>query len=287
MTIVPYLKIIRLSNAAMASGAVFLGSWISSAPLLPINSIILAAVAFFATAFGNIINDLIDIESDRINHPSRPLPQGDIKPVHALCFGLFTAAAALFGAFYVKPLYGIATLVPLLLLVCYALFFKGTPLFGNILVSLLVAYAILFGSLEAPRINHLVIPSVSAMLLNLSREIVKDIQDVSGDQSSGIVTTAILPDTLLKWLLYCQSLLSALLLYVPFILGHFGFIFVGCVTVFTVPLHLKCFIILIKKDWTLQGARLSTLYKLEMLSGLAALAADHIIRVYSGLNLSG
>src|SRR5216117_1412992 len=51
-----------------------------------------AAAAFF-TAGGNALNDLYDRETDRVNHPKRPLPSGQLR--------LETAKAFIVAAFFV------------------------------------------------------------------------------------------------------------------------------------------------------------------------------------------
>ncbi len=260
----------------MASGAVYLGVWISSAPLSLLRSTILAAVAACATGFGNVINDVIDIDSDRISHPDRPLPSGQLSTANALVYGIVLAVLALTGAFFVGSRFGIATLIPLLLLTLYAIRLKGTPLAGNLIISLLVAYALIFGSIGAPKVHQLFIPAVLAMLLNFSREIVKDLQDDRGDRAAGIITSAALPHPLLRRILYVCSGVYALLLFVPFLLGHFGILYVLIVAIAAVPLHIRRLVLLHRPDWNTRTAVLSLLLKIEMFSGLFALAIDRI-----------
>ena len=84
-----YLTIIRPPNVVMAAGAVFLGAWIGSSDL-PFGSIsILAVVAACATSFGNVINDILDVKTDLINHPDRPIPTGRMSCTEAKIYSSF------------------------------------------------------------------------------------------------------------------------------------------------------------------------------------------------------
>jgi 4-hydroxybenzoate polyprenyltransferase len=92
----------------------------------------------------------------------------------------------------------------LIVLTFYSLFLKGIPLIGNIVVASLVAYSILFGAINADGFKTLIIPALLAFLLNLSREIIKDIQDEKGDRATQVFTSAKLPSLLLKTLIYSR-----------------------------------------------------------------------------------
>lgn len=280
MKSIAFVEMTRPLNALMAAGAVCLGAWISSSPLTCFQRFLLATVAFLATGFGNTINDIMDIETDRVSHPSRPLPRGTFSVKDALIFACVISLSALFCAFFVGLRFGFATLVPLLLLTAYALFIKGVPLTGNLLVSLLAAYALVFGSLSAPCLHYLYIPALLAMLLNFCREIVKDIQDRAGDLSADIFTSAALSHSLLKKIILVISILYALLLFLPFFLGHFGIVYAAFVSATCVPAMFYRLFLLRKRVWETRLPHISALLKVEMLFGLCALSAD---RLFSSL----
>jgi geranylgeranylglycerol-phosphate geranylgeranyltransferase len=166
--------------------------------------------------------------------------------------------------------------VPLLILTLYAFRLKGTPLAGNVMVSALVAYALLFGSLGAPHFTHLLIPAVLAMLLNFCREIIKDVQDAPGDRAAGISTTAVLGEKAVRRIIYGCSIVYFALLFVPALLGHFGIVYAGVVAATALPLSFLRLRKLHRPDWPTQCASISTLLKIEMLAGLLALAIDRL-----------
>lgn len=276
MPILPYLKILRIQNAAMATGAVFLGAWIGESPLPLHKTTQLAFAALLSTGFGNVVNDIFDIETDRISHPQRPLPQGVISSFAAGVYALVLAALALFIAFSVAPVFGVATLLPLVLLLLYAVRLKGTPLAGNVIVSLLVAYALLFGALTAPYLNRLFVPALLAMLLNFTREIIKDIEDETGDREAGIMTSATLSGNILSTLIYFCSTVYLLLLFVPVQTGVCGTVYSVTIVIVALPLHVYRLSVVLRKQWLQKTALMSRLIKYEMLAGLCALSLDHL-----------
>lgn len=275
MTIsLPYLKIIRPQNALLAGIAVALGFWLghSALPASSLALLIIAAAA--ATGFGNVVNDLKDIATDSISHPDRPLPRGEISISIARIYAGALGFTALLSSLIVSPVHGAATAIPLVLLVIYAQFLKGTPLAGNIVVSLLVAYALLFGSLKTTLFAHLVIPALLAFLLNLSREIVKDLEDAPGDRAAGIITTASLSTAAINTVIFAASGAYLLLLFTPFFLNHFGIRYVIICGAIIVPLQI-CWVALFAGNKP-RLSLVSLLIKLEMAVGLLAIALDRI-----------
>lgn len=286
MKILHYLTILRPVNGIMAAGAVWLGAWISSARLTALSVSILSAAAFLSTGFGNVINDIIDWKTDQISHADRPIPSGIISVRAAVFYSVLLGGYAPLLAFMVAPLYGFATLVPVFTLILYATFLKGTPLVGNLLVALLVAYALLFGSLEAPDFNHLLLPALLAMLLNLSREIIKDIQDIAGDTAAGIRTTAALAPATLRTILFLISIAYLLLVFLPFCLGHFGIPYLIVVAAGSLPLHGMRLRYMFRKRWGDYCQKMSLFLKLEMLLGLAALGVDRLCDIIATTRLT-
>jgi len=272
----PYLKIARLNNALMTGVAVALGFWLSRSTM-PRPALFLLIIAGISVAsFGNVINDLLDIATDRISHRDRPLPKNDLSIDNARIFAAYLTITSLGSAAFISMTHLAATALPLLFLVIYARFLKATPLAGNIVISLLVGYAILYGAFGAPAFNTLLIPAVLAFLLNLVREIIKDIQDGPGDRAAGIVTTAALSDTTIKAIIYGANAVYLILLFAPWALGHFGRFYAGTCAILILPLQVLWLIIFSKKTCREKLPFLSLLIKLEMAAGLFALAADRI-----------
>lgn len=145
------------------------------------------AAALIAGA-GNALNDVADLEIDRINRPQRPLPAGHLSLRAALVQSLVLALAGIGIALWQKPALGAVALLVVALLTLYDLWLKRTALWGNLLVSALAAAAFPFGALAAGQLGRAWIPAGFAFLYHLGREIVKDIEDVEGDRAQGART---------------------------------------------------------------------------------------------------
>ncbi|MCK4529793.1 MAG: UbiA family prenyltransferase, partial [Candidatus Marinimicrobia bacterium] len=76
LNIKPYLKLARPANLGLVSFVTLITSSFFS-PFPSIWRLLLTIICVtFITAAGNALNDMCDIEIDRINKPNRPLPSG-------------------------------------------------------------------------------------------------------------------------------------------------------------------------------------------------------------------
>jgi geranylgeranylglycerol-phosphate geranylgeranyltransferase len=268
----------RLKNVILSAAGTMLGYWLSRESTDAVQALVLVGATATATGFGNTINDINDIEGDRISHPHRPLPSRLIPPRCAALFAVILGAAATALGFAVSMVHGVAVVVPLVALAVYTFRLKATPLLGNIMVALLVAFAVLFGGLNAPGLSRLYLPAALAFLLNLTREIVKDVQDERGDRAVGATTSAVLAPRLQHGLIGTFSLAYLGALFLPTVLGHFGMTYATICLVVIVPIHLYRSLLYFRSDATDRLGRISLLLKIEMACGLAALAADELVR---------
>jgi 4-hydroxybenzoate polyprenyltransferase len=164
------------------------------------------------TASGYIINDIYDIETDRINKPDKRIIDVHLSLSAAwkIYFSMILTGALI--SFYLAVqrndlFYWFIYPVAVFLLFGYSRWFKGIPYLGNILVSLFCAAVpgIFFLS-EASVLKELKIRDLTsflplhtlllsyvkfAFLTNLYREIVKDLQDETGDKLANIQTAAV------------------------------------------------------------------------------------------------
>ena len=151
----------------------------------------------------NALNDYVDIDIDRTNRPDRPLPSGSIKLESAKrgiqITGLISAISlVLAGYISTTRISGLSDWLPSLVIWSFALVLlfnyesnsrfsykmkdKGLP--GNIAISLSVGLVIIFGaaSVSKPLDARSWTVFLIGFLYNLSREIVKDIEDIEGDE---------------------------------------------------------------------------------------------------------
>jgi geranylgeranylglycerol-phosphate geranylgeranyltransferase len=192
MTFPGLVAVMRPVNSLVAGLAAIVGYIVATGTLQPI-SLLLAPIVFSITAAGNIFNDLCDLEIDRMNRPERPLPSGRVTPEAAgvLATTLFISGLVL-SIFAGLPCVIIAVANSLLLLV-YARTLKRTVLWGNAAVSYLSASIFPFGGALAglPAMVRTLPLAGLTFLAMLSRELLKDAEDVPGDSAAGARTMAV------------------------------------------------------------------------------------------------
>jgi 4-hydroxybenzoate polyprenyltransferase len=88
------------SGAATAAGAAPREPWTTDLLVYPVIGLVMAAVL---NAASNALNQIYDLEIDRINKPKRPLPSERLSLQEAWTFTLVTYVVALVLAWFVEP----------------------------------------------------------------------------------------------------------------------------------------------------------------------------------------
>jgi 4-hydroxybenzoate polyprenyltransferase len=175
---------------------------------LGITLLIVATICIAAA--GNIINDINDIETDFVNKPDKIIIGNAISEKTAYTLFIILNITGVGVGFYLSHLVGKAPFFILFILISallyvYATHLKRTLLIGNLVVSLLVAMSLLIvGVFELlpvmtalNRLTQIIFLKVIfdyalfAFIINLLREIAKDIEDVDGDYKAGMNTLPI------------------------------------------------------------------------------------------------
>jgi geranylgeranylglycerol-phosphate geranylgeranyltransferase len=192
MTPAGLLAITRPVNSAVAGVAALLGYIVATGGFAPV-SLILFPIVFAITAAGNVYNDLCDLEIDRINRPGRPLPSGQVTPRAAGTLAMALFAAGLLLSIPAGLPCVIISVANSLLLLLYARTLKRTVLWGNVAVSYLSASIYPFGGALAgvPAMVQTLPLAGITFLAMLSRELLKDAEDVPGDSAAGARTVPI------------------------------------------------------------------------------------------------
>jgi geranylgeranylglycerol-phosphate geranylgeranyltransferase len=232
------------------------------------------------TAAANAVNDYFDHDIDLINRPNRPLPHGDIEPTEALYFAL---SLFILGVFF-SYLINIETLICAgtfsLLLICYSARWKRMVLIGNIVVSLATAFAFLYGGFAVKAIEKALFPALFAFLMHFGREIIKDMEDIVGDQQNGAVTFPIrYGNRAAKIMVTAFYVILMAITYLPYVLGLYGRVYVMIVSL-GVNTVLLWSIISLWHDASRRNLRLmSAVIKADMFIGLAAIYAGRWQRI--------
>lgn len=268
-----YISLIRPINFFITAIVVIVSGIISS--LIEINwlQLILAGIsAGLTAAAGNVINDFYDIDIDKIVHKKRPLVTGRISRKEALVFYTFLLlASALISYFISLQLLAIVTLASLLLFL-YSYKLRRFLLIGNIVISFLTGLAFIYGGVAVGNPNLAVVPAAFAFLINLIREIIKDIEDKEGDLEKGLISFPI------RFGIKKSKIFIAIISLVLFLSTMFPFFYhyYRIEYFIIVMLVVNPIIVLINKklfttDSTENLRRISSLLKLNMLVGLIAI----------------
>jgi geranylgeranylglycerol-phosphate geranylgeranyltransferase len=222
-TILSLFKILRPLNGFIAALSVYLGAYLGSSPFLwdDINLFLTSLSLFLLVGFGNIHNDICDIEIDKINRPDRFLVRTDEKKIplfYAQITMILCAFVAIILAFLVNLSIGVQSLLILVMLWIYNTQFKKKLLIGNFCVAFLCAWALIITHPFSVSLMQ-IFGFIFAFLSTLWREIVKDAEDISGDQEAkartfpivfGDKATRILTQFIGLLILFCSALPSLL-----------------------------------------------------------------------------
>ncbi len=235
----------RAGNSTTGVLGVFLGSMLALGGLpegwLAWITLLQAVSVWSFMCSWNALNDYLDLDIDRVNRPSRPLPSGAISEASAkrgialmMAVSLLSIAGAMSIARGLEG--GIEGWYPALVIWLGALFLltnyestgsyslrlkeRGIP--GNIAISLSVGMVVLFGAAGVfePYNERAWAMFAVGVLYNLAREIVKDIEDMEGDEGRNTYAMRVGSEKArtVAWILLLLTLASLLL---PFGIGVF------------------------------------------------------------------
>lgn len=187
--IISILSITRPINVLITFAVVIVATIICSDSFKWSAEIFLAGLsAAIVAGGGNIINDYFDYEIDKINKPNRLLPLGLITRIEALSFYFVLSLLSILLSINISVEAFIIVSATNALLYFYSAAFKKIPLLGNLVVATCTALAFIYGGVVAGNIYAAIIPAVFALLVNLIREIIKDIEDIDGDKKNQLET---------------------------------------------------------------------------------------------------
>ena len=178
------LRLVRWPNALIAAAGVLVGAWWADGDPLAPAPLLAAACAIALTCLANAANDAHDREIDRIAHPERPLPAGDLRPATAWWVAALAALAALLLAVAVGGAVLLATPAVVLLMLAYTPWIKPLGLPGNLVVALLASLPFLYGGWSAGNGRPTLALVAIAAPLHLVREIAKDLDDAGADRGT-------------------------------------------------------------------------------------------------------
>ncbi len=280
----PWWRLTRFEHALLYSIAVLLGELFSFCPLPNFPILICSLlIPIFAEMGAFALNDFVDIETDIINKKNRPIVKGEIKLRHAFKASVLFLCFSIALSFLISKVIAIFTLVLVCLAIAYNFLLKRLPFIGNVYIAFTMASPFLFGNLVVcSKLSYLNISlALTAFLVGLAREIIKDIEDVKGDEKVGMKTLPLLvgkkPSAILAIAFYLFALYPSYLIYSsisalhPHVLSIFLILF-GYAIGLIGPIILMLYWMLKDKEEILKRTRIISLFGIAcVLLGLALL----------------
>lgn len=263
-----------------------------------IHFLLLIISTLLIAAAGNIINDYFDINIDEINKPKKRVIDKFIKRRWAIMLHILFSIAGVLIGFYIDfqtPVFwlGLSNFGCVLLLFGYSISLKKKLLVGNILISLLTAWVVLvcflvyYRSLNCPAcepyfwqayLNRFIRISFLytgfAFVTSLIREVIKDMEDMDGDDRYGCETMPLtwgVPATkvfVAVWLVVLIGMIGIVQFYILQLGWYWSALY--CITLIILPL-----VWILRRLFTAQVStdyhRLSNAIKLVMLMGMLSL----------------
>ncbi|RTY88659.1 prenyltransferase [Flavobacterium sp. RSP15] len=215
-SVIPFFKLIRYQNLLMLAFMQFVFRY----GFLQVQNISLAlsdwqyGLLILSTALiaagGYVINDIYDQKTDSVNKPNAANVGKTISEIQAYNLYIWLTSSGVMIGFYLsnvirKPGFASIFILVAATLYLYATSLKQMMLIGNIIVASLLSFSVIiigvFDLFPATTINNqqqmglffsiLIDYAIFAFMINLLREIVKDIEDTDGDYNQGMSTLPI------------------------------------------------------------------------------------------------
>lgn len=189
------LELIRPANCVMIGFAVIVGLFVSKPPEVKVVQGALGFLTgFFICAYSMSVNDIYDIEVDKVNRPDRPIPSGRVPTQTAVRLSLLVLMAGVAAS--VLSLNAAAVGIALLYAFLSWLYnnrAKQTGLPGNLIVASSLAIPFIYGGVISGGSltrSLLLMMALTSFFSGVGREVVKAMADVEGDAMRGINSLA-------------------------------------------------------------------------------------------------
>lgn len=310
------LKLLRINNIAFIALFQVIIRYCLILPVLRIHDLepmlsdlhfaMLVIATMLIAAGGNVINDYFDVITDKINRPDRMVVDKHLDRRMAILIHVVLTLIGVFIGLYFAFIFhneNQALLfigVPILLWF-YSTTFKKQMLVGNLIIAMLTALtALLVVSVEFAALAHYKGAHITestackqawfvtsafafyAFITNLTREIVKDMEDVEGDKAIGCRTLPIEMGTRYsKIVVTMLQIFMLTTIFLGFLAAEPRFFSFAeglpPVIVITIPIIVSI-VLLAKASTSRHYHNISTLYKFIMLLGALSLVYLYFIK---------
>jgi len=276
------LHILRFHNLILGALAVIISGYLLSFPL-NLLTIYCMLIVMIAMAIAYIMNDYIDIESDKINHPNRPLATNNLSQKHIfyIISILLIVLLVLISNINSHALQFLLLIIfPLTII--YNVYLKSIPLIGTFVTSILLGSIFIFSEIVFNNSNHiLVLPFILCAAFNFLREMIKDMHDYAGDLSNNYYTAPVyFGKSIMNKIIIIYSFCLMLICLMPYFVFqlHISFL-LFLIIIIEIPLLYSVFL-LIKFPNKTTYKYLSDLLKYLCLGGLLIIVLTKNSNIY-------
>lgn len=189
------LDLIRPVNCAMIGFAVIVGAYVSKpASVSPLELALGFLTGFLICAYSMAVNDIYDVEVDKVNTPERPLPSGRLSLSGASRISIVALLAGVScSVLSLNPLAVVIALLYALLSWLYNSHAKKAGIPGNLIVASSLAIPFIYGGVVTGGSSTgslLLLMALTSFFSGVGREVVKTMSDVEGDAKRGVRSVA-------------------------------------------------------------------------------------------------
>lgn len=189
-----FFKVTRFGNLVIIGFAQYFTSalLIDRQTIYDFRLLLLSTATVFIAAAGYIINDYYDVKIDYINKPDRVVIGKSITRRYAIMFHVVLSILGILIGLFLSWRIAAVNILSVFLLWLYSNNLKRLPFIGNFTVALLTASSIyVVDILYRTHSSMVIIYAVFAFFMTLVREIIKDMEDLKGDNTFGCKTLPI------------------------------------------------------------------------------------------------
>jgi 4-hydroxybenzoate polyprenyltransferase len=153
---------------------------------------LLSLSTVFIAAGGYVINDYYDVKIDYVNNPERVVVGKTIHRRFAILFHIALSALGIFVGLFISWKLALVNVLSVTVLWFYSNLLKRLPFIGNFTVALLTGASIaVIILLYHTNMVLILIYALFSFFMTLVREIIKDMEDLKGDNTYGCKTLPI------------------------------------------------------------------------------------------------
>lgn len=152
---------------------------------------LVAAIAIALTTSGiYLLNDIYDLDIDRVSHPDRALPSGRVSISQAMVAAYMFMALGVAIAFFFDPMAGGLVLSISVLGIAYSIppiRLRDYPIVPSVVIALLASLSFLTGASLVTNLSaKLVFGAILILAFFYSSSLTKDLQNIEGDRAAGV-----------------------------------------------------------------------------------------------------